>query len=99
MSPDFTPEQALCVHLLHALAMGWTLPDERESRLALIKDHLHAFGAERWAPLRIAADQMLQAQNPLAWSFATREVTRALLPLHAAAACRLIAEMSLKRVS
>lgn len=91
-------EQALCLHLIARLAAGFTLPSERATPLALIRDHLPALGLERFAPLRAAAGQMVAAQTPLDWTFATMEAGRALVDLHRAESCRIIAALSVKRV-
>lgn len=94
-----TPQAALCLHLISQLACQFTLPAERATALALIRDHLPALGAERFAAIRAAALAMLAAETPLQWSFATMEAGRALVPLHKAESCRIIAALSAKRVA
>jgi hypothetical protein len=94
-----TDEQALCLHLMASLALPFTLPSDRVTSLALLREHLPCLMAERFAAMRLAADSMLRAKTHLEWSFAAHEATAALVPVFKAESCRIIASLSVKRVA
>ncbi len=99
MIADLTPQQALCLHLMHSLALGYTLPSERSTPLALIQEHIGSLPSPRFDAVRAGAAAMMRAKTPVEWTFATNEVGRELVGLHKAEACRMIAVLSTKRVA
>lgn len=99
MMRDLTDEQAMCLHILHTLAIEFTLPSQRVTGLQIIRDHLGCLGSERFAGLRGPVNAMLDHQTHLQWSFATMDLCRALAALHKAEACQRIAALAAKRVA
>lgn len=94
-----TPEAALCLHLVASLCLEMTLPSERVTPLAILRDHGATLDALNRPELAVAVRRMIAAATPWEWTAACTDAARALVPIHRAEAARLIGATATKRMA